>query len=380
MKRGLIRLLTSIRGKPVVTPVTIIAELIAAGVATTALAWFNVQDLSTMWQDSKGQAAAAVDQPVGLIIDSARGAALTTLATWDFSSSTGVTLATGATVSGGKLVCANVTSAAGLGVSTAPSTGRLYRVTCTISNYTAGTVTPTIGGVGGTARSSNGTFVDYIAVTTALTALKLNTAGFSGSIDDLVIQEFAGFYMTATGTGRPTLRLTPSGAYKLEFDGVDDVMSGPTNAPTYGPILTASSNYILVALSKTSISANPFFSAASTSLVYHRIAGAAAQRVLAATRTAVTGVSTLTTGTSVVNDSQPVVVDSQLTSVLDLAVNASKIVMSVAREDHGLCYFIFGSSSHTFDCYGSFAAVYELNEVQRRGIRKYFAALVGAVW
>ena len=61
--RGL-RLGLGLTGSPAAAAVPVPLALFAGGASG---AWYDVQDLSTMFQDSAGTTAAAVDSPVGLI-------------------------------------------------------------------------------------------------------------------------------------------------------------------------------------------------------------------------------------------------------------------------------------------------------------------------
>ena len=66
--------------------------------------------------------------------------------------------------------------------------GTVYYLTYTISNYMAGTITPTLGGVGGTGRTSNGTFTDTITATTTGNLFFTPTTTFVGTIDNIFIE------------------------------------------------------------------------------------------------------------------------------------------------------------------------------------------------
>jgi len=69
--------------------------------------------------------------------------------------------------------------------------GRTYNVTFTISNYSAGTITPIlgVGGTSGTARSANGTFSeDIVAAGTNRIILRANST-FVGDIDDMKVED-----------------------------------------------------------------------------------------------------------------------------------------------------------------------------------------------
>lgn len=67
--------------------------------------------------------------------------------------------------------------------------GKSYSVTFTVSSYSAGTVTPYIGAVGGTARSADGTFTETIVCAADDTFFLLLGAGFSGTVDDVTVSE-----------------------------------------------------------------------------------------------------------------------------------------------------------------------------------------------
>lgn len=65
--------------------------------------------------------------------------------------------------------------------------GGVYTLTYTISGVSAGTVTPTLGGVAGTARSTNGRFIQAITATTTGNLFFTPTTTFNGTIDDVSI-------------------------------------------------------------------------------------------------------------------------------------------------------------------------------------------------
>jgi hypothetical protein len=61
--------------------------------------------------------------------------------------------------------------------------GTVYRTTYTVSNYTGGTITVSLGGTAGTPRSANGTYTENI-VCGATSVLAFTGAGLTGSIDN----------------------------------------------------------------------------------------------------------------------------------------------------------------------------------------------------
>jgi len=65
-------------------------------------------------------------------------------------------------------------------------TGQAYLVTYTITR-SAGTITPSLGGTAGTARSSSATFSEII-IAGSTQAISFGTSGFTGTVDNVVIQ------------------------------------------------------------------------------------------------------------------------------------------------------------------------------------------------
>ncbi len=67
--------------------------------------------------------------------------------------------------------------------------GESYEITITISGYSAGTLTPVIGGQAGTARSSNNTFTEIITAGSTDTDINLRAnSTFVGSIDNIIVK------------------------------------------------------------------------------------------------------------------------------------------------------------------------------------------------
>lgn len=76
--------------------------------------------------------------------------------------------------------------------------GETYRVTFTVSNYSAGNVTPVVGDTEGTDRGEDGTFTEDI-VCGAGTDLDIRAdLDFVGDIDDVSIVQIGGFEIIAT--------------------------------------------------------------------------------------------------------------------------------------------------------------------------------------
>ena len=102
-------------------------------------------------------------------------------------------LLAGWTISGGK---ANALSLSGVSMNqdVGITVGKTYKITYTISEYVSGSYKSIVGGASqGSARSSNGTFTDYInAATGSNGRLYLQgNGGFTGSIDNVSVIEWA---------------------------------------------------------------------------------------------------------------------------------------------------------------------------------------------
>ncbi len=108
----------------------------------------------------------------------------------DFAASTGWTLGSGWSISGG--VAAGSTASTDM-TRTAAFTvysGRKYTVTYTIVTLSAGTVTVKIGGTAGTTRSATGTYTETI-IAGATQAITFTGAGFTGTIDNASVNDLA---------------------------------------------------------------------------------------------------------------------------------------------------------------------------------------------
>ncbi len=117
-----------------------------------------------------------------------------------FTTDTGWTKGTGWTIAAGVATATGAISTA-LSQTSAITliAGYTYTITYTVTR-TAGTVTPSIGGTAGTARSSNATFTEtIIAGTTQI--LAFTGAGFSGTIDNVSVTAWVlGTAWTTDGT------------------------------------------------------------------------------------------------------------------------------------------------------------------------------------
>jgi hypothetical protein len=105
-----------------------------------------------------------------------------------FTTDTDWTKQAGWTISGG---VASASATSGLIYQAASITdGKMYKVTFTVSNYSAGTVTAHIHGSGSsTARSANGTYVEYITASGGGGNIHLGGTSFTGDIDNFIVEE-----------------------------------------------------------------------------------------------------------------------------------------------------------------------------------------------
>ena len=179
--------------------------------------WYDPSDLTTMFTDTAGTTPVTTPgQIVALLLDKSKGLALGSEVlvngTFDGDSTTGWTLPSGSSVSGGKLVLAtpvsNVTTA------TTVVIGKAYQWEFTVSNYTSGTVNFGFGRSGVVfGATGNGTYRGIEISVGATTAPRfLSTGSPNASIDNISVRELSGFHATqATAASRPTYGIVPLG-------------------------------------------------------------------------------------------------------------------------------------------------------------------------
>ena len=118
----------------------------------------------------------------------------------DFATDSDWAKGTGWTISSGKAHCdgTQVTNA-DLTQSSVTTSGKVYKITYTVSNYSAGNCFPRVGsGFVGASRSSNGTFTDIIEVGSSTLNIR-GDVNFIGSIDNVSIKEDLTGDLTWTG-------------------------------------------------------------------------------------------------------------------------------------------------------------------------------------
>ena len=103
-----------------------------------------------------------------------------------FASDTAWTKGSGWSISGGKGVASSASSTLSQNAAHTLVAGRKYTVTYTVSSFSAGTVTFSVGGTAGTARSANGTYTEIIAAGSTQ-VIEFTGAGFTGDVNALTI-------------------------------------------------------------------------------------------------------------------------------------------------------------------------------------------------
>lgn len=191
-----------------------------ASLFTAEMGWFyDTSDLSTLFEDAEGTTPATVNGLVGRQNDkSPRGLHRTQTTTGSKpvlrGSPTGSNLFTaygtpgaGWVDSGGGVATATASNAA-MPTTTAAVIGKVYRVKYTMTR-TAGTLTPSFGGVSLTAQSAAGTYEQHITATSTA-VLTFTGSSYSGAVSAIET-----FDVSAGSVQAP---------YFLQYDGVDDFL------------------------------------------------------------------------------------------------------------------------------------------------------------
>jgi len=207
---------------------------------------YDPSDLTSMFQGRTGTTAAAVDSPVGMLLDKSQwggktyaqvAAAATEIVTnGGFDTDTIWTKGSGWSISGGAAIAVAVPAFTVISQPYVPVAGRSYEFTLVVGSLTSGSVRA--GFTGGTvvsfaSVSSAGTYSFVLVADAESTSIFIGppSGGFNGSINSLSVKEIPGNHAVApTDTARPILRQDGS-LYYLEFDGVDGCLVTPTITP-----------------------------------------------------------------------------------------------------------------------------------------------------
>jgi len=174
--------------------------------------WYDDSLTSSMFQDSAGTTAAALESPVGLQLDLSQGLALGTqlVANNNFDTDTVWVKGANWSITGGAAVGAGASSYIDQlqGLPATIAAGQVYKVVYVISQYTSGSVKPYINSspVFGQTASAVGTYTSYITSAAATREVGFLGASFVGQIDLITVQLVAGNHRTqTTSANRPTL-------------------------------------------------------------------------------------------------------------------------------------------------------------------------------
>ncbi|MFA7301583.1 MAG: hypothetical protein WC069_04690 [Candidatus Shapirobacteria bacterium] len=150
--------------------------------------------MAVVWQINRpgaglpyGTTVASVESPTSLTLSNASTADIAYLTNGSFTGN-----ADGWTLTAGWSYGSNAVAHTA-GITTLSATtlniviGGVYTLTFTISGMSAGTVTANLGGVAGTARSANGTYIQAFTATTTGTLIFTPTTTFNGTIDDVFV-------------------------------------------------------------------------------------------------------------------------------------------------------------------------------------------------
>lgn len=165
---------------------------IVQGVGTTWLTNAVAGQIMTIGSDTTWYEIASVDSDTQITLTTAyAGTTSDELVTnGAFAADTDWTKGTGWTISGGVAACSGAQVAnTDLEQSISVSAGDIVSVTFTVTAYTAGNITPFVGGATGSSRSATGTFSDIITCG-AGGAPQLELRGdvdFNGNIDDVSV-------------------------------------------------------------------------------------------------------------------------------------------------------------------------------------------------
>ncbi|MEN6644286.1 MAG: hypothetical protein ABFE08_17745 [Armatimonadia bacterium] len=224
--------------------------------------WYDPSDLTTMFQDAAGTTpVTGVEQPVGLRLDKSKGLVLGSelVTNGDFASATGWTVGTNwAIIGGAATATAAVYNTDNLDTSVTLTAGRTYKLTFSISGYSAGSLRLDVVGTQSVITGSvtaNGSYTYYFAAASggAKTFRFTGSTGtaFTGSIDNISVRELPGNHaFQTTDINRPVLSArvnrfvntatlatqnvtTVAANYTLRFEGTGSIALSGTASGTY---------------------------------------------------------------------------------------------------------------------------------------------------
>jgi hypothetical protein len=213
----------------------LIASLLSAG---ETVAFYDPNDLTSVYAARTGGANAVADGPVGLMLDKAQMGGLTAaeyLAALDtpelvtngtFDTDSNWNKGTGWTISGGVASVSGTASRQYLQQNiTGITLGKIYQLKFEVVSITSGSVKifQGSGAYSLPSASTTGTFTRTYASASTSNIFFYGDPGDDFSIDNISVKEIPGYHATApSDAARPILR-DVSSTYALDFDNVDDV-------------------------------------------------------------------------------------------------------------------------------------------------------------
>lgn len=190
-------------------------------------AWYDPSDFSTMFQEHRGSIAAAVGQPIGLMLDK------TAVAGPELWTGVGVSVPAGWVDNG----AGSYTHSAGVDAISSNIglvAGVYYRIEFVLSGRTAGGVYPVLGGsADGANETVDGAKVQVFASGVNALLYLQPSNDFVGTISNISVRSFIGNHaLQATSAARPVL----AAGSKIDYDAVDDLLV--TTFPDLGADVT----------------------------------------------------------------------------------------------------------------------------------------------
>lgn len=164
--------------------------------ATNATITLPVQaGMAVVWQINRpgeglpyGTTVASVESPTSLTLSQAATADIAYLSNGSFTGgTTGWTLGSGWSYGTNNVYHTSGTATLVPNPALNIVIGGIYTLTYSVSSCSAGTITPNLGGAAGTARSTNGTFIQALTATTTGNLIFTPSTTFNGTIDDVSI-------------------------------------------------------------------------------------------------------------------------------------------------------------------------------------------------
>jgi beta-mannanase len=215
--------------------------------------WFDVADLSIIFQDATGSVAGAVNSPVGRILDKSKNLSrgLELIPNGSFDSALNWIRGAGHSIGSGTL---NMDSAADGSVTYQEMSlvpGKSYIVTYLVTSLASGAVRVKVGSSGnGVNHTAVGTYTEIITCVGDTNFYVRASGGGTAttcSVDNISVRELAGNHATQSAdNSRPVLR---NGF--LDYDGINDVLQVSLPASSTATVVYVSTAGVRVATNQT---------------------------------------------------------------------------------------------------------------------------------